>query len=115
MIINLAGVKLYLNRKIKSIFIQKTDGMNLVGVTKFFYITYEVLFMSLLAVDKVKKRLLEPISQYFATVVQTNRYKIYHLHCCIWLRKASYLAMLYYQMKENLEFCQKILFVLGAN
>ena len=104
---HLARVELYLNRETKSNFIQKTDRINPVGFAKIFYITYEVLFISLLVTGKIEKRLLEPISQYFATVVQTNRRRILQLHQFNWLKKAFFLAMLYYQIEENLEFCQK--------
>lgn len=85
--------------------------MNLVAVAKFFHIIYKALFVSLLATGKVKKGLLEPILNYFATI-ETNEYRMFYLHCLIWLRRVSHLAMLYFQISDNHEFYQKLLLFL---
>ena len=53
--------------------------MNLMIVTKFFYIIYKVLFIFLLATNKIERRLLESISNYFV-IFETNKYKMLQLH-----------------------------------
>lgn len=53
--------------------------INSIAIIKFFYIIYKVLFISLLAIGKIKKRLLGVISNYFI-IIETNRHKIFYLH-----------------------------------
>lgn len=71
--------------------------MNPIIVIKFFYIIHNALFMSLLIPGKVKKELLESISNYFATI-KTNECGIFYLHCLVWLKKAPHLATLHFQI-----------------
>lgn len=79
LIIHLAGVEFYLDTKTKSTFAQTTATINPVTIAKFDYIICKALFISLLTVGKVEKRLLRPISNYFATV-EMNRCAILYLH-----------------------------------
>lgn len=53
--------------------------MNSVTITKFFHIIYKTLLLFLLAASKVKKELLELISNNF-TIIETNRPKMLHLY-----------------------------------
>ena len=67
--------------------------MNPVAVAKFFYIIYDAVFMSLFAAGQTKEGLLGPILNYFA-IVKTNGREMLHLHCLVWLKSVSHLAIL---------------------
>lgn len=71
-----------LDKKIKFVIIKKTAIINLVIKAKFFYIICKILFISLLAINKIKKKLLKLILNDFA-VIKINKYKILYLHCFI--------------------------------
>lgn len=51
-------------------------------MAKFFDIICKALFILLLAINKVKRWLLEPISNNFATI-KINRYEIFYLYYLI--------------------------------
>lgn len=53
--------------------------INLVIIAKFFYIIYKALFISLLATNEVKKKLLELISNSFMTI-EVYRHRITNLN-----------------------------------
>lgn len=56
--------------------------INSVNIIKFFYIIFKALFLILLVINKIKKRLLRPISNYFA-IIYIYGYEIIYLHCLI--------------------------------
>ncbi len=64
--------------------------------------------MSLFGAGQTKGGLLGPISNYFGTV-ETNGCGMLHLHCLVWLKGVSHLAILRTQLQSNDEFCQKLL------
>lgn len=79
LVIRLAKVELYLDKKIKSTFAQISAIMNSIAITKFFYIICKALFVSLLTANKIKRGLLRSVSNYFA-MIETNRHKMFHLY-----------------------------------
>ncbi len=85
--------------------------MNPVAVAKFFHIICKAIFMSLFGAGQTKGGLLGPISNYFG-IVETNGRGILHLHCLVWLKGVSHLAMLRMQLQSNDEFRQKLLLFL---
>lgn len=93
LVIRLLGVKLDLKNKMQSVFVYKMAIMNPVAVTTFFHIICNAIFMSLLAIGQLDGGFLRPISNYFATV-ETNGHGMLHLHCFVFLRDPSHLAML---------------------
>lgn len=107
LIIYLAKIKFCLKKDIQFIFMQIMIIINLIIMAKFFYIIYNALFISLLAAAELKKGLLRPILDYFA-IVKTNSYDMLYLHCFIWLKKVSYLAILHFQIQNNYNFYQKL-------
>lgn len=67
--------------------------INLVLLSKFFYIICKALFVFLSAVSKIKERLLGPISNYFIKI-EINRHRMFHLNCLVWLKEALHLTIL---------------------
>ena len=82
-------------------------------MVKFFHIICKSLFVFFLAASKVERRLLGSISKYFVTV-ETNRREMPHLHCSLWLKKASYLATRYVlKFKTTINFVKSCSHFLG--
>ena len=79
MVIDLAKIILYLDKKTKFAFTKITIIINLIFVIKFFYIICKALFISLLIIGKVEKKLLKLISNYFA-IIETNKHRMFHLN-----------------------------------
>ncbi len=97
LVIRFAGVELELLCKIQSVFRRKTATINPVGVTKFFHIICEAIFMSLFGAGQTKRRLLRSISNYFG-IIEINSYGMLHLYYLVWLKGVSYLATLQTQL-----------------
>lgn len=68
MVISLAKIELNLDKEIKYTFVKISARINPITMKRSFYIIYKTLFISLLAVSKVEKRLLGPISNYFVII-----------------------------------------------
>ena len=80
--IHLIEIKLDLENDTQSAFVHRTAIINPVALAKFFHILCNTVFILLLIVGQLEKRLLGPISNYFATV-EKNGCGILHLHCLV--------------------------------
>ncbi len=109
LVIRLASIELELSSKIQSAVQHKTAIMNLIAIAKFFYIIYNAIFISLFGAGQTKRGLLVPISNYYFGNVEMNGRRILHLHCLVWLKGVSHLAMLRTQLQNNDKFRQKLL------
>lgn len=67
--------------------------MNLVAITKFIHIIYDIIFMSLFSISQIKEGLLRSILNYFG-IVQINNCGILYLYYFIWLKSILYLIIL---------------------
>lgn len=81
-------MELNLDREIKYTFVKIWARINPITIKRSFYIIYKTLFISLLAANKVEKRLLRPISNYFV-IIEINWHRILHLYCYVWLKNPS--------------------------
>lgn len=54
-----------------------------------------------------KKKAFGANIKLFATI-ERNNYKMLYLHCLVWLKNISYLAILQSQIQSNIKFCQKL-------
>lgn len=101
-------IELDLGSNVVSVFVRKTATMNPVAMAKFFNFTYKTVLLSLFVSEYHDGGLWGPVPTYLGTIKINDR-DIFYLPCLVWLKKASHLPTLRIKIRENEEFCIRLL------